>query len=217
MRISFNSRKKARPALKLLHQALPGLHANRDCLIVPPTDHLLRCFLFADGLERDRFYVWSTIVPLYRPAPLLIGNYGRRLLGDEKVSMKDADLPRTVELVRAAILNEGMTFLEEFRTPGDFAKKIDWKRLPQTPNYRLDLALSHYWAGDIERCLEIVDQVAATAWRPMWENRVQEVQALAEELRTSPSAAKARIARWEATSIRSLRLGPHDLRRKPRK
>jgi hypothetical protein len=215
MRFSFNPEKRPIAAIKLLHRMLPDLHANLKFLIVPPAEHYLRCFVITDGLISDRFHLWAVVMPLYRPRPFLVANYGRRLLDDETVSLKDCDLNHSIERMKVAILTEGMTFLDDFRTPEDFMRRVDWNNLPQTPNYLRDLAVTHYVAGDVERSRRILDHIVSTAWRPIWGQEVKVVRELASELKENPEMAREKIMAWEGATFRWLELGPRYVRRNP--
>jgi hypothetical protein len=209
----MNARKLAERALKLLHKSLPALKKGNDVLFVPPVEHVLRGFaLEADFETKGAFYLWRVVMPLYRPPAFLILNYSDRLLGGEKVSVLDADLDRTVERVARVISGE-LDYLNRFRTPQDFLQKVDWNSLPATPNYRLDMALTHYMVRNISACLQNLEQLASAKFSPRWAENVRLAQELAQELKAGPAAFDLRIKDWEDWNINWFHLAPRTRRR----
>lgn len=212
---AMNARKLAERALKLLNKSLPALKKGNDLLFVPPVEHILRCFALEINFEtKGEVRLWRVVMPLYRPPAFLILNYSNRLLGGERVSVLDADLDRTVERVAGAISQGELDYLQGIRTPRDFLQKIDWNSRPATPNYRLDLALTHYMAGNVSDCLQILEQVAFAKLSPRWADNVKLARELVEELRVSPDAFDRRIKDWEDQNIGWFESGvPHSAQR----
>jgi hypothetical protein len=209
----MNARKLAERALKLLHKSLPALKKGNDVLFVPPVEHIFRGFALEFDFEtKGTFHLWRVVMPLYRPPAFLILNYSDRLLGGEKVSVLDGDLDRTVERVARVISGE-LEYLNRFRTPQDFLQKIDWNNLPATPNYRLDLALTHYMAGNISACLQTLEQLASAKFSPRWAENVRLAQELAQELKAGPAVFDLRIKDWEVWNINWFHLAPRTRRR----
>ena len=209
----MNAEKLAKRALKLLQKSVPALKKGNDVLFVPRVEHILRGFaLEVDFRTKGAFYLWRVVMPLYRPPAFLILNYSDRLLGGEKVSVLDADLDRAVERVAQVISGE-LDYLNHFRTPQDFLQRIDWKNLPATPNYRLDLALTNYMAGNVSACLQTLEQVASAKLSPRWADNVKLAQELAQELKAGPAAFDLRIKNWEDWNIDWFHLAPRTRRR----
>jgi hypothetical protein len=194
----MSNRKLAERALKLLNKSLPALKKGNNLLIVPPAEHILRGFALEIDFEtKGAVRLWRVVMPMYRPPTYLILNYSQRLLGGERVSVLEADLDCTVERVAGVISQGELAYLQGFRSPQDFLQKIDWNSLPATPNYRMDLALTHYLAGNASDCLQILEQVSAAKLSPRWADNVRLAQELAAELKASPAAFDRRIKDWE--------------------
>lgn len=207
----MNARKLAERALKALSKFLPAVEMGHDVLIVPPVEHILRGFALEIDFEtRGAVRLWRVVMPLYRPPTFLILNYSDRLLGGERVSVLDADLDRTVARVARVISQGELDYLNGIRSPQDFLQKIDWDSRPATPNYRTDLALTHYLAGNVAECLQLLGQVAFARLSPRWADNVGLAQVLAEELKRNPAALRQRIKGWEDRNRRYVQDGvPH--------
>jgi hypothetical protein len=193
----------AERALKVLHRSLPALRMGHDLLFVQPIGHVLQCFTLETNLEmKGAAYFWRVIMPLYRPPTFLVLNYADRLLGGEKVSLLEPDLAQTVERLARAISQSELDRLKGIRTPEEFLHKIDWSRLPSSPNYRMDLALTHYMTGNVPACLKVLEQVVSAKLSPRWADSVKLAQELLDELKVDTSALARRIEAWEASKVR---------------
>jgi hypothetical protein len=202
-------RKVAKRALKLLHKSLPDLRMGHDLLFVSPAKHILRCFVFETRFDmKGTAYFWRVVLPLYRPPTFLIFNYADRLLGGERVNLLDPELDRTIDRLVRVVSQGELDYLNGIQSPQDFLQKIDWSCRPTSPNYRLDLALTHYMAGDAPTCLEILEQVVCAKLSPRWAGGVRLAQELVEELKVDPSALGRRIEAWEEENIRWFNLAP---------
>jgi hypothetical protein len=203
----MNSRKLAERALKVLHKSLPALRMGHDLLFVPPIQHILRGFSLETNFEmKGEAYLWRVVIPLYRPPTFLILNYADRLLGGEKVSVLEADLDETVDRLVRVISQGEIEHLKGIQSPQDFLQKIDWDSRPTSPNYQLDLALTHYMAGDPPACLKILEQVISAKSGPRWADNVNLAHELFEELKANPAALDRRIKAWEDKNINWFRL-----------
>lgn len=209
-------RKYTELALKRLHKSLPELRIGHDFLFVPPVGHVVRGFILETTLEiKGTAYFWWAVMPLYRSSGLLVLNYGERLLGGERLSLLEPELDRTIDRLAKTVRGDELARLKAIQTPKDFLQQVDWGGLPQTPNYQIDLALTHYMAGDSEACQDILDRLSGGPPRPRWAKEITLAQELALELRANPAAFSARIEAWEQASIRWLHLAPPAKRRAP--
>ena len=210
----MNSTKLARRAHKLLQKSLPDLQFGHDLLFLSPVEHILRCFaLERIFIPKGDAYFWRVVMPLYRPSPALVVNYGERLLGGERVSLLDAELDRTIERLAQVVRGGELERLNEVRTPKQFLQHVKWEELPSTPNYRIDLALTHYLAGDAVACQEVLDELVARPPNPRWGKEIKLAQEMAQEARENPSALTRRIEAWEQDTRTWLHLFPRSRRR----
>jgi hypothetical protein len=82
--------------LRHVQRSLNGTQLCKDMLVVTPTEHILRGFLFERTTEKGMYYLWRVVMPLYRPANTVILNYSSRipnataLLGDLRTSPASA-------------------------------------------------------------------------------------------------------------------------------
>lgn len=201
--------KDARRALSLLHKAVPELLMGYDLLFAPPVEHILRCFILETGFSiKGTAYFWRVVMPLYRPSGMLALNYGERLLAGERVDLLEPALGRTVDCLAQTVRGGEIARLSAIQTPNDFLQQLDWGSLPQTPNYQIDLALTHYMTGDTKACQDILDRLAGGPPRLRWAKEIDLARELAHELRANPSALAARVDAWEQGAIRWLHLAP---------
>jgi hypothetical protein len=203
----MTNEKMVRRALKHLHKWLPALRMGYKLLFVPPAGHVLQCFMLETRFDmKGMAYFWRVVMPLYRPPTHLILNYADRLLGGERVSLLEPKLDHTIDRLVRVISQGELEYLKGIRSPQDFLQKIDWSCRPTSPNYRLDLALTHYMAGNAPTCLEILEQVVSAKLSPRWSRNVRLAQELVEELKLNPSAFDRRIGAWEEENIRWFQL-----------
>jgi hypothetical protein len=202
-------------ALKRIYKEVPELRIRYGKLVVSPTDHLLRCFCFDVMLERE-VYFWRVVMPLYRPPSFLVLNYGERLLNGQSVALNERDLDRTVQHLADIISCSELAKVQRIRTPRDFLEQTEWNSLPSSPNYRLDLGLSRFMAGDVPAALEVFEELAAAKLRPIWAETVNYAHDLVEGLKTDRALVEHKISTWEQYNTAVLGLGPRH-RTSPRK
>jgi hypothetical protein len=210
----MNYEKMVMRALKLLHKSLPALRMGHNLLFVPPVEDILRCFSLETRFDmKGAAYLWRVVIPLYRPPTYLILNYAERLLGGERVSVLEADLDQTVDRLVRVISQGELDYLKGIQSPQDVLQKIDWDSRPTSPNYRLDLALTHYMTGNVPACLDILEQVVSAKLSPRWADNVRLARELVEELKLNPVAFHRRIEIWEEKNIRWFHLAPRTRRK----
>jgi hypothetical protein len=210
----MNYLKMAERALKLLHKSLPALQMGNNVLFVPPVEHILRCFTLETHLStKGEAYFWRVVMPLYRPPCFLVLNYADRLLGGERVSLRESDLDRTIDRLARVVSQGEFEYLKCIQSPQDFLQQIDWGGRPGSPNYLLDRALTQYMTGDVSACLEILGQVVSAQFSPRWAESVALARDLVEELKANPFAFDQRIRAWEERNIAGLHLKPRARRR----
>lgn len=210
----MNFDKLATRAYRRLHKAVPELRLTYNMVFVPPVDHILGCFaLETQSLPKGRAYFWRVVLPLYRSRGFLVLNYGKRLLEGETVSLSEADLDRTIDGLAQAVQEE-LDLLRRVRTPKNFLQHVNWDELPNSPNYRIDLALTHYLAADAPACREVLDELLAQPPNPWWAEERELVQELARELAEDPAALTRRIEAWEHSAKRMLQIVPRPRKRR---
>src|SRR3984893_19472012 len=68
-----------RKTLQLIQRRLKGTQLCKNVLVVLPTEHILRGFMFERTLSKDMYYLWRVITPLYMPANPVFLDYRKRL------------------------------------------------------------------------------------------------------------------------------------------
>ena len=191
-----------RKTLQLIQRRLKGTQLCKDVLVVLPTEHILRGFMFERTLSKDMYYLWRVITPLYKPANPVFLTYSDRISKGYLRLTREA-LDETAERI-ASIMSPGhLSYLRRVRGPKEFLKHVGWMAGNTMLNFRVDLALTHYLLGNIDECVTILERLPLEDLPPPF--RVHIVPFFSE-LRTSPAAAAARLQAWERENVERLGL-----------
>ena len=189
--------------LRLIQRRLKGTQLCKDVLVVLPTEHILRGFLFERTLSKDMYYLWRVITPLYMPANLLFLDYSKRISKGGYLRLTREGLDETAERI-ASIMSPGhLSYLRRVRGPKEFLKHVGWMAGNTTLNFRVDLALTHYLLGNVDQCIKILERLPLeNLAAPIRSNIVP----FFAELRTSPADAASRLQAWERETVERLGL-----------
>ena len=191
-----------RKTLQLIQRRLKGTQLCKDVLVVLPTEHILRGFMFERTLSKDMYYLWRVVTPLYKPANPVFLTYSDRISKGYLRLSREA-LDETAERI-ASIMSPGhLSYLRRVRGPKEFLKHVGWMAGNTMLNFRVDLALTHYLLGNIDECVTILERLPLEDLPPPF--RVHIVPFFSE-LRTSPAAAAARLQAWERENVERLGL-----------
>jgi hypothetical protein len=183
--------------LRLIQRRLKGTQLCKDVLVVLPTEHILRGFLFERTLSKDMYYLWRVITPLYMPANPIFLDYSERISKGYLRLTREA-LDETAERI-ASIMSPGhLSYLRRVRGPKEFLKHVGWMAGNTGLNFRVDLALTHYLLGKVDQCIRILELL------PL-ENLAAPIRVhivpFFTELRTSPADAASRLQAWERENV----------------
>ena len=189
--------------LQLIQRRLKGTQLCKDVLVVLPTEHILRGFLFERTLSKDMYYLWRVITPLYKPANPVFLTYSKRISKSRYFRLTREGLDETAEHI-ASIMSPGhLSYLRRVRGPKEFLKHVGWMAGNTTLNFRVDLALTHYLLGNVDQCIKILERLPLEDLPPPF--RVHIVPFFTE-LRTSPADAASRLQAWERENVERLGL-----------
>jgi hypothetical protein len=192
-----------RKTLQLIQRRLKGTQLCKDCLVVLPTDHILRGFVFERTLVKEMYYLWRVITPLYKPANPIFLTYSDRISKGGYFRLTREALDETAEHI-ASIMSPGhLSYLRRVRGPKEFLKHVGWMAGNTMLNFRVDLALTHYLLGDVDQCIKILERLPLEDLPPPF--RVHIVPFFTE-LRTSPADAASRLQAWERENVERLGL-----------
>ena len=192
-----------RQALRLAQSTLKGTRLCRDVLVVLPTEHLLRGFVFEKTTEKEMYYLWRVVMPLYRPANSIILNYSERMINGEKIRLNRQGLAQTSERV-AAIMRAGhLGYLHRLKGPKEFLNHISWMIGNTTMTFNMDLALTHYMLGNVDQCIEILEGLPFDELPPAVRANLLP---FLTEARRSPAGAASIIQAWERANVERLGL-----------
>jgi hypothetical protein len=191
-------------ALRLLHQSFGDLELRRDKLIVPPTEHILRCFVFERTPYKGLFYFWRVVMPLWVPLPTLMLDYGKRLLNGAYVNLQPTDFHAAVRELKLAISQGELTYLQSISGPAEFLSEAS--KLPRYSEMgpffcRFQLALNLYLVGQLQPALVILDELASGDLQVGMASYSFLARELARDLRTRPASGLDRIKSWETDNI----------------
>lgn len=192
-----------RETLRLIQGALKGTQLCGDVLVVLPTQHLLRGFVFERTLEKEMYYLWRVVMPLYRPANTVILNYSKRISKGDKFRLTRPGLNQTAERIAAVMSPGHLSYLRRVRSPKEFLKHVNWMIGNTTVNFNVDLALTHYMLGNLSECIKIFEGIPLESIPAVV--RTYMVPFITE-LRTNPVEAASRVQSWECENIGRLDL-----------
>jgi hypothetical protein len=191
-----------RKTLQLIQRRLKGTQLCKNILVVLPTEHILRGFLFERTLSKDMYRLWRVITPLYMPANPIFLDYSDRISKGYLRLTREA-LDETAERI-ASIMSPGhLSYLRRVRGPKEFLKHVGWMAGNTMLNFRVDLALTHYLLGNVDQCIKIFERLPLEDLPPPF--RVHIVPFFTE-LRTRPAAAASRLQAWERENVERLGL-----------
>jgi hypothetical protein len=191
-----------RKTLQLIQRRLKGTQLCKNVLVVLPTEHILRGFLFERTLSKDMYYLWRVITPLYKPANPVFLTYSDRI-SKGYLRLTREGLDETAERI-ASIMSPGhLSYLRRVRGPKEFLKHVGWMAGNTMLNFRVDLALTHYLLGNVDQCIKILERL------PLEELAApirSHIVPFFTELRTNPADAAARLQAWERENVERLGL-----------
>jgi hypothetical protein len=191
-----------RKTLQLIQRRLKGTQLCKDVLVVLPTEHILRGFVFERTLSKDMYYPWRVITPLYKPANAVFLTYSDRI-SKGYLRLAREGLDETAERI-ASIMSPGhLSYLRRVRGPKEFLKHVGWMAGNTMLNFRVDLALTHYLLGNVDQCIKILEGLALEELAAPIRSHIAPFFA---ELRTRPAAAASRLQAWERENVERLGL-----------
>jgi len=193
-----------RATLRLIQRKLRGTQLCKDVLVVLPTEHILRGFLFERTTVKEMYYLWRVIMPLYLPTNTIILDYSKRISDGEPVHLTRSKLSEAAERIAASMSPGHLSYLRKVKGPKEFLEHVNWMAGNTMVNFRMDLALTHYMVGNVHECIKVFESISLEDLPPKLHNHVVP---FVTELRTSPEDAASRVQLWERDNIERLGLG----------
>jgi hypothetical protein len=150
----------SRTALKLVQKSLPQLRLCQDKLVLPPTEHVVRGFMFERTPYKGTFYFWRWVSPLFR----VTLDYSNRIPKGDFVKLSKENPGESAAAVTSIVL-ANLTHLESMRTPRDFLDHISWMIRNDTPIFLFDLAVTYFLVGRYDEALLKLRETADAAER----------------------------------------------------
>ena len=198
----------SRQVLQRIEHNVSGTRLCRDMLAVVPMEHIIRGFLFEKATEKDMYFLWQVIMPLYRPSNTIVLNYSSRIPdGTWKFHLSKERIAEVSEQVRQVIHDGHLEHLRTVRRPSDFLDHISWMIGNTTVTFRIDLALTHYLLGNADQCLRILKALPVES-KITTRLHADLVTTLVQALEEDPATVTPRIERWEGKNVERLGLAP---------
>jgi hypothetical protein len=198
-------------ALKLIQRSFSDLHLCKDMLVIPPTDHIIRCFSFERTPYKGLFYFWRVVLPLYTQWPVITLRYSKRLAKGNYVDLSESELEQSIEDLVRIISGGELDDLRAIRGPQEFLDRFGGPSVVEgfTPMISpFDAALTYYLVGNIPFCLDLLDDFASEDLHPGRVDVRLSARDLARAMRIDPSAGEKRIKALEEINIERFALGP---------
>jgi hypothetical protein len=198
-------------ALKLLQKSFGDLRLCKDLLVVPPTEHIIRCFAFERTPYKGLFYFWRVVLPLYTQWPVVTLRYSKRLARGDYIDLSESELEKSIERLGHIISQGELDDLRALRQPKGFLDRFGGASINEgyTPMISsFDAALTYYLIGNIPFCLDLLDDFACEDLHPGSVDMHLSARDLAREMRIDPSAAGRKIQALEKINIERFALGP---------
>ena len=162
-----------------------GFRERGSLVFAEPVEWLLRGFTYEDsGHSGKDFYLWAFVQPLYIPVDHIVLSYGKRLGGpSHHWSVDQLSEPEGREQLTEAVRREGLSFLESFRGPKEFAREAEKMADsgPKNPRFHEDAAYAHLIAGErdvarrhLQDIQELVD-TSAQGWQAELRTRAEQI------------------------------------------
>jgi hypothetical protein len=192
-----------RQTLRLIESNLKGTRLCKDVLVVLPTEHVLRGFVFERTLKKGMYYLWRVVMPLYPPTHTIILDYSKRISKGEYLRLNRRELNQAAERITAIISPGHLSYLRRLRGPKEFLKHVRRMAGNTMLNFKVDLALTHYMAGDADQCMKILAGLPLEDLHPALRANIVP---FFTELKTSPEDAASRVQAWERQNVERLSL-----------
>lgn len=202
---------------KYLLPYLSGFRYKGHLIYSEPIEYLLRGFWFeSSAFSADAFTVYVFVQPLYVPEEGIAFTFGQRLpwlrsKKDRWWELSETNEEEVMKDVQQAILQLGLPFLEQFKTPADLAQKagkVIGSR--DNPHIQEAVAYSRVLAGETHKALKALDRLhrylrrtAEYDWEREMDRRVLRIRiALAHD----PQEAIHLLTEWREYTLKNLRL-----------
>lgn len=195
--------------LKKLQKSLPNTLLCKKLLVVVPTEHILRGFMFSRGLPiKGRRFFEKVVTALYIPENPIYLSYSDRI-PDEPFTVVAENIDEMSDHFLKIIIDGGhLDDLRNISKPKDFLEHMRGRGIDSRAR-TIDVALTQYMCGNVQDCIDILEREVATDDGLPPTPKIEGAMALLEDLKTNPANARHRIEKWERENIE--RLGLNDV------
>jgi hypothetical protein len=198
-------------ALKLIQRSFSELRLCKDMLVIPPTEHIIRGFVFERTPYKGLFYFWRVVLPLYTQWSVITLRYSKRLAKADYIDLGELEFERSIHRLIQVISHGELDDLRSLRQPQDFLDRFGGASSKEgyAPMISpFDAALTYYLVGSTAFCLDILDDFAS---EDLYLGSVDihlSARDLVREMRIDSLAGERKIRASERASIERFALGP---------
>jgi hypothetical protein len=164
---------------KAMAQTQEHAQSIHDLIILSPTERIVRGYCFERSSEKDVFYLWKLVVPLYCPTMQnLTLNYSERVSFDElgPLSVKvSGDYVALAQSLMGKLIDKYGVELEELSSIHCFLQKFEHDRESVRPNILLDHAIAHCLIDDQDGARTRLKKILSSQSKSPILPRVQEI------------------------------------------
>jgi hypothetical protein len=131
---------------------------------MPPTEHIVRGFVFERTPYKGLFYFWRVVLPLYTQWPIITLGYSERLAKGAYIDLSESAFEQSIQDLGRIIADGELDDLRSLRQPQAFLRRFGGASVDEgfTPMiFLFDAALTYYLVGNIPFCLDILDDFAS--------------------------------------------------------
>jgi hypothetical protein len=197
-------------ALNRLQKEINELRLCKNILVVPPTEHIIRGFMFERTPYKGLFYFWRVVLPLYTQWPVVTLSYSERLAKGSYIDLSELELEHSVQGLMEIIAHGELDALREIRGPQEFLDRFGGPSAGEgyTPMLSpFDAALTYCLVGNIPFCLDILDDFGSEDLHPGLVDLHLSARDLAREMRIDPSSGERKVKALEMNNIERFALG----------
>jgi len=201
---------KKQRVFELVSRSLAETVNTNKTLVVLPTNLYLKGFLLESTIEKNRYFLWKLVMPLYTPASFISLSFGNRLARSKTILIEDraSSIKLAAEEVLQIITQEhALAFLGQIDTPADFLSHVRSMLQNGVAPNQLHFAATFALLGDYDKAREVLKAIVPTLYYENLRTRyLPSIEALLQAIEQGRDQTLALLADWRQVNIETLGL-----------
>ena len=203
---------KKQKVFDLVSRSLAPTVNTKKMLAVLPTHLYLKGFLLESTIEKNRYFLWKLVMPLYTPARFVDLSYGNRLANSKTILIEDRASSikfAAEEVLQILTLEQSLDYLARINSPADFLAHVTDKLRNEVVPNQFDFAVTYFLLGMHAEVINLLQAAIAKAARVSEDFRKRHEPTMTLFLRTlqsNPESAIELIQEWRQANIETLGL-----------